>query len=351
MPDQIVLSGGRRIGAPAPTFVIAEAGVNHNGRLDMALELIDLAADAGVDAVKFQTFSADRLVSPHAPLAEYQVQNFPDARTQLDMLRNLELPRADYASLLARCRARGIMFLSTPFEEGSADFLESLDVPAFKISSGEVTNLPFLRHVAGKGRPILLSTGMANLIEVGAAVDTIRAAGNGALALFHCTSDYPAAPADCNLRAMSTMRDSFGCPVGYSDHTLGNEIAVAAVALGAELIERHITLDKALPGPDHRASLDPAELKAMMDCIRNVESAIGHGRKEPSATERNTAEVARKSLHTIDDMKAGSVIAVGSITTRRPGTGISPAQMDKVIGHRVARDIPAGTMLTWDDLT
>jgi N,N'-diacetyllegionaminate synthase len=347
----IDISASFRIGAPAPAFIIAEAGINHNGSLDLALKLVDAAVDAKANAIKFQTFRADRLVSPLAPLAEYQARNYPTARTQLDMLKQFELQRSHHGPIRDYCLKRGIIFLSTPFEEDSADFLEQLDIPAFKIPSGEITNLPFLRHVARKKRPVLLSTGMANLQEVETAVNAVRQEGNGSVCLFHCTSNYPAAPADANLRAMATMRHAFSCPTGYSDHTLGIEISLAAVAMGAEMIEKHVTLDKTLPGPDHVASLDPIEMKALLVSIRGVEAALGDGRKEPTVSERNTAAVARKSLHVAVNVRAGAVLERASIDILRPGTGISPAQLDKVVGRRTVRDLPAGSMLDWADLS
>jgi N,N'-diacetyllegionaminate synthase len=255
---------GSAIGFGHPCFVIAEAGVNHNGDLDTALQLVDAAAAAGADAVKFQTFKADRMISVAAPKAEYQMQTTDASESQLDMVRTLELSPQAHRDLSAYSRERGLLFMSTPFDEESVDLLEELEVPVFKIGSGEITNLPFLEYIARKQRPIILSTGMSYLGEVDEAVKELRNAGCRQLLLLHCVSNYPAAPADANLRAMETMRMAFQVPVGYSDHTPGIEVSLAAVALGACAIEKHFTVDKNLPGPDHRASLEPSELAALI---------------------------------------------------------------------------------------
>lgn len=336
---------GRPVGPGHPCFVIAEAGVNHNGDPDLARRLVDMAAEAGADAVKFQTFKAERLVTPGAPKAEYQLRRTSATESQLDMLRRLELTPDAHRELQARCCACNLLFLSTPFDEGSADFLESLDVPAFKIPSGEITNLPFVAHVARKRRPMIVSTGMAHLHEVEAAVRTIREAGNLDIVLLHCVSNYPAAPGDINLRAMHTMAAAFGLPVGYSDHTEGIEVALAAVALGACVVEKHFTLDRALPGPDHQASLEPGEMKAMVRGIRIVQESLGHGRKEPAASEAATAQVARRSLVAARDLAAGTVLAEGDIAVRRPGTGLPPVRRADLVGRAVRVDVKAGTPL------
>lgn len=330
-------------------FVIAEAGVNHNGELARALEMIDVAAACGADAVKFQTFVTDDLVAVDAPKAGYQARQ-TGGGSQRDMLKALELSHEDFRQLEARCRERAIVFLSTPFEEGSADFLDSLDVAAFKIPSGEITNLPFLAHVAAKGRPMIVSTGMADIAEVAEAVATIERTGNRAIALLHCVSNYPADPADANLRAMETLSRCFGHPVGYSDHTTGIAISIAAAALGACVIEKHFTLDRALPGPDHSASLEPAELKAMIDSIRATTLALGDGQKRPRPSERNTADVARKSLFAARPVAAGQVLDAADLRARRPGTGLSPALQRILVGRRATRDIAAGAMIEWSDL-
>ena len=270
---------GRKIGPGQPCFIIAEAGVNHNGNLELALKLVDAAAAAGADAVKFQTFKADRLVTKDAPKAGYQIRATGDAGTQYEMLKHLELTEEDHRALIAHCERRGVLFLSTPFDEESCDFLESLGLPAFKLPSGELTNLPFLAHVAGKGKPVILSTGMATLQEVDAAVETFARSGNNRLVLLQCVSEYPADPAEANLRAMASMRSLFGFPVGFSDHTPGMAAAITAAALGACVVEKHFTLDRELPGPDHRASLEPEELAG--DGARDPSRRIGpRGRRE-----------------------------------------------------------------------
>ncbi len=324
---------GRKIGPGNPCFLIAEAGVNHNGRLRLAKRLVEAAAEAGADAVKFQTFRTEKLVSVAG-------------KSQREMLRRLELSEQDHRALWDYCRERAILFLSTPFEEGSADFLGNLGVAAFKIPSGEVTNLPFLGHLARKGRPLILSTGMSMLEEVKQAVEAIHREGNDRLILLHCVSSYPADPSEANLRAIQTLRGIFDLPVGYSDHTMGIEVALAAVALGACVIEKHVTLNRRLPGPDQHASLEPAELKALVKGIRAVESALGHGRKEPVPSEQATAAVARKSLVSVKPIPAGSRLTSDLIAIQRPGTGLPPAMLPQVLGRSAARDIPAGTPLT-----
>ncbi len=342
--------GARVIGGDAPCFVIAEAGVNHNGDMTLAHRLIDAAVETGADAVKFQTFKAERLASPAAAKAAYQTRTTDAAESQLAMLQRLELTPADYAALKSHCEQRGIVFLSTPFEEESADLLERLGVVAFKLPSGEVTNLPFLRHVARKVRPIIMSTGMSEMDEVTAAVDAIATAGPAPLALLHCTSAYPADPAESNLRAMATLTTAFNVPVGFSDHTPGSAVAIAAAALGATIIEKHFTLDRELPGPDHKASLEPGELAAMIAGIRSAQLALGDGVKRPQPGESDTARVARKSIVALRDLTAGSIIDNSMIGILRPGNGISPDQLDAVRGRRLARAVAAGTPLTWGDL-
>ncbi len=339
---------GRSIGQDQPCFIIAEAGVNHNGERDMALRLIDAAAEAGVDAVKFQTFSAKRLASRYAPKAEYQ-RNVTDAsETQLEMLQRLELSQSDHLALIAHARTRGIIFLSSPFDESSADFLERLGVPAYKIPSGEITNLPFLAHVARKGMPLIVSTGMSDMREVDTAVRVIQRSGNPPLALLHCVSNYPAQPCDINLRAMKTMRDAYHVPVGYSDHAEGNAIALASIAIGASIIEKHFTLDRSLPGPDHRASIEPDELRDLVRCIRDIERSLGDGRKVPAPSEMETAQVARKSLFAATFIPCGSMMTEQTIVARRPGCGISPQEWVRVIGLRTRIDIREGDMLNWE---
>ena len=348
----VVLSiAGRRIGGDAPCFIIAEAGVNHNGSLEWARALVDMAADAGADAVKFQTFRSDNLVSPQAPKAAYQEETTGSGESQLDMIRRLELPLEAFAELKAHCERRGVLFLSTPFDEDSLDGLDALGMAAIKIPSGEITNLPFLTRIAAKGRPVILSTGMARLAEVDDAVRALRAAGCEALAVLHCVSDYPAAAADANLRAMDTLAAAFGVPIGYSDHTLGLEVALAAVARGACILEKHVTLDKTLPGPDHRASLDGAEFAALTRGVRAVQSALGHGRKEPAAAEAAIARVARRSLFLRRAVPAGGTITLDDLIALRPGDGVPPALAPQVAGRRAARSLNVGERIDWSDLS
>jgi N,N'-diacetyllegionaminate synthase len=336
------------IGPGKPCFVIAEAGVNHNGDIAIALRLVDAAVRAGVDAVKFQTFKADRIVSQAASKAEYQLRTTSADESQLHMLRRLELSIDAHRELVCYCEDRGMLFLSTPFDEDSADELERLGVAAFKIPSGEITNLDLVRHVAHKGKPVILSTGMAYLGEVETALRTIRDTGNSEVILLHCVSNYPADACDANLRAMGVMRDAFQVPVGYSDHTLGTEVALAAVALGACVVEKHFTLDRTMSGPDHTASLDPDDLASLVKGIRRVEQALGHGRKEPAASEMATAAVARKSLVAEQDIPAGTVLTRSMIAVKRPGTGISPSLAAIAVGRSARRDIQRGTVLAWE---
>jgi N-acetylneuraminate synthase len=342
--------GDRAVGHGQPCFIVGEAGVNHNGDVELARRLVDVAVTAGVDAVKFQTFTADRLVTPGAPKADYQLETTAPEESQLEMLRRLELSPEAHRHLMARCARHGVFFMSTPFDEQSADFLVELGVEIFKIGSGEITNLSFLSHVAAKGKPMIVSTGMADLSEVEIALETIGKAGNRDVVLLHCVSNYPADPADANLRAMQAMATAFGLPVGYSDHHLGTEVAMAAVALGACVIEKHFTLDRSLPGPDQRASVEPGELAALVRGIRTVESALGHGRKEPAASEAATAAVVRKSLVAARHIPAGSRLTEDMIAVRRPGNGLPPAMRDHVVGLVAKQDIPAETVLSLEML-
>ena len=343
--------GGRKIGLGHPCFIVAEAGVNHNGDVVMAERLVDVAADAGADAVKFQTFRAERLVSTMAPKAEYQLETADSSESQMEMLRRLELSPEAHMELQARCQEQGLLFMSTPFDEQSADLLEDLRVPVFKIGSGEITNLPLLGHIARKGKPMIVSTGMAYLSEVEAAVRTIEEAGNREYVLLHCVSNYPADPSDVNLMAMRTMGAAFGVPVGYSDHTPGIEVPLAAVALGARVIEKHLTLDCNLPGPDHRASMEPEDFAKMVRGIRTVEAAVaGSGRKEPASSEANTASVARKSLVAARDISAGAILTEDFIAVKRPGTGLPPAMRPYLVGRAAQVTIPVGTLITLEML-
>jgi N-acetylneuraminate synthase len=342
--------GTREIGIGKPVFVIAEAGVNHNGDLGVALRLVDVAVDSGADAVKFQTFRSESIISETAPMAEYQRRNVGHDETQLEMARRLEMDERSTRAVRDHCRSRNIMFLSTPFDEVSADLLESLGVPAFKVGSGELTNHRFLKYLAQKNLPLLVSTGMSNLQEVAAAVRAIRSAGDPPLCLLHCVSNYPADPEDSNLAAMRTMREAFGCPVGWSDHTLGIHVSLAAVALGASVIERHYTLDRSMPGPDHRASLEPGELRDLVRQIRDVEVSLGDGEKTPRESERHTADVARRSLHASRDIEDGQRITAEDLTILRPGTGIPADRFDEIVGRRACRRMPSGAMISESDL-
>jgi len=342
---------GRRIGPGHRCFVIAEAGVNHNGSLDLAFQLVDAAAEAGADAVKFQTFNAESVVSSEAPKAQYQEVNTGSDESQLAMVRRLELTAAQHRALQAHCLGRRILFLSTPFDEKSVDLLKDMGVPALKIASGEISNLDFLGYIAKQGLPVILSTGMSAMDEVEAALAVVRASGCCSVALLHCVSNYPAAPADCNIAAMDAMRSAFQLPVGWSDHSLGVHLSLAAVARGADIIEKHFTLDKGLPGPDHVASLDPSDLGALVREIRDVELSIGTGVKVRQAAEENTAAVARRSIHAARAIGAGHRITREDLVMLRPGTGIPASQLDKVVGRMSRRDVQAGSALSDADLS
>lgn len=342
--------GGRDVGHGCKVLIIAEAGVNHNGDAGLARELVAVAAAAGADAVKFQTFQAERLASPMAPKARYQLETTKADESQVEMLRGLQLSPDAYRDLRAECERRGVIFLSTPFDAESGDFLEALGVPAFKLGSGEVTNWPLLHHIGAKRRPVILSTGMANLGEVDDAVRVLREAGASDIVLLHCVSSYPADPDDTNLLAIPAMARAWGLPVGYSDHTPGTEVAVAAVALGACVIEKHFTVDRNLPGPDHRASLDPAGLEALVSEIRTVERALGDGIKRAVAAERENREIVRRSLAITAPLSAGTVLERSMLTALRPATGIAPAYLHVVLGRRLRRPLTAGSVLTWSDL-
>jgi N-acetylneuraminate synthase len=347
MPSLPIEFDGRALGPGQPCLVIAEAGVNHNGDLGLALRLVDAAADAGADAVKFQTWLTEKLVQRGAALADYQRENLGRDTDQFEMLRRLELSHDAFRALQARAQARGILFLSTPDEEDSADFLERLGVPLFKVGSGEVTNLPYLRHVARKGRPVVLSTGMSGLGEVEAAVRAVEAEGNRRLCLLHCVSEYPAAPADCNLRAMDTLVQAFGYPVGFSDHTLGIEVALAAVARGACAIEKHLTLDKTMEGPDHRASLEPAELAALVRGVRAVQAALGDGVKRPTAAELETRRVVQKSVLAARALRPGDRLGESDLALRRCSGGLPASTLPLLVGREVACPVPEGAPIDW----
>ena len=328
------------------TFIIAEAGVNHNGDLGRARALVDVAAEAGADAVKFQTFTADGLVTRSAPTADYQRRALSGEPSQHAMLAALELSPAAHEALWAHCAARKIEFLSTPFDVESAYYLKRLGVRRLKIASGDVTNLPMLEVVGGLGLPLILSTGMADLDEVDAAVATLRAVGLTDLVLLQCVSNYPADPTLTNLRAMDTLAQRFGTPVGLSDHSLGLTVAIAAVARGAACVEKHFTLDRSLPGPDHQASLTPHELASLVRAVREVEGALGDGVKRPAPSELPMRLVARKSLVARRDLPAGVVLRREDLVILRPGTGLPPSALPRVLGRRTAGAVPADTPLT-----
>jgi len=335
---------GRTIGSGYPCFIVAEAGVNHNGNVDLAKKLIDAAKKAGADAVKFQMFSAEKLVTNAAPKAEYQRKGIGE--TQREMLKKLELGKNDFRILKKYAEKSKIIFLATPFDEENADFLTRLGVPAIKIGSGDLTNLPLLEHVARKNKPIILSTGMGTMQEVREAVDKIKKSGNEKIILLHCVSSYPARLEDSNLRAIQTMEKTFYLPVGYSDHTLGITAGVAAVALGACLIEKHFTLDKKLPGPDHKASLEPDELEAMVARIREVERAMGSWAKRPTKDEDAIKKVVRKSIVAKVNIPMGTVITGEMLELKRPGTGLGPKYLEKVVGKMAKKNIRADELVT-----
>lgn len=335
---------------PGRCFIIAEAGVNHNGDVHTALRMIDAAKAAGADAVKFQSFAAERLVTQASTKADYQEKTTSPDESQFEMLRRLALSPEAHETLKARCDAAGIMFLSSPFSEADADLLDSLDVAAIKLGSGEITHHPLLTHVAATMRPVILSTGASTLEEVAAAVEVLRETGCAELALLHCVSSYPADPAEANLRAIETLARTFGAPVGFSDHTLGMETACAAVALGARIIEKHFTLDRSMPGPDQRSSLEPRELAAMVTAIRRVESALGDGVKRPMPGESDVRSAARRSLVAACDMPAGTVLRRKHLAAKRAGSGIPPSELKRVMGMSLSRPLAADEPLTWTHL-
>ena len=323
------------------TLIIAEAGVNHNGSIETAGQLIETAAEAGADLVKFQTFSADRLVTGSASKADYQLETTSTSESQHEMIRKLELSREMHEELIAHCKKCGVGFFSTGFDPQSVDLLAELGLDRFKIPSGEITNLPYLRHIGQYGKPVILSTGMARLGEIEAALEVLEASGTPRerVTVLHCNTEYPTPMADVNLKAMLAIRDALGVQVGYSDHTLGIEVPIAAVAMGATVIEKHFTLDRNLPGPDHRASLEPDELKAMVQAIRNIELALsGDGLKRPSPSESKNIEIARKSLVALVPIKAGEPFTEANLGVKRPGSGISPMRWDEFIGRPANRD-------------
>lgn len=314
-------------------FIIAEAGVNHNGDIQLAYKLIDEAVRANVDCVKFQTFKAEKLVSSTAKMADYQKANLGKETSQFEMLKKLELTFEDFRQLQAYCDAKGILFLSTPFDEESLDFLvDDLQIPYIKISSGDLTNFPFLYQIAKKNKPIIISTGMATMAEVEKSVSWLRQHTDSEVIVLHCTTNYPCPYDEVNLTAMLTMRDELGVTIGYSDHTLGDQIPVAAVALGATMIEKHFTLDKTMEGPDHLASMEPDELAAMVAKIRDIEVALGHGKKIPNPSEEKIKDVVRKKIYPAVPLQAGEAITLENITFKRSSVGIPVDQVEQVVG-------------------
>ena len=330
------------------TLIIAEAGVNHNGDIELAKRLIEKAANAGADLVKFQTFTAESLATQSAPKANYQNQTSDRVESQFVMLKQLELSMEMHEVMIGHCKERNIGFFSTGFDIQSLDYLASLGAKRFKIPSGEITNLPYLRHVGRFGKPVILSTGMATLGKIESALEVLETAGTPRtqITVLHCNTEYPTPMKDVNLRAMCSIRDAFGVAVGYSDHTVGIEVPIAAVASGATVIEKHLTLDKNLPGPDHRASLEPKDFAAMVRSIRNIEQAMGDGIKRPSPSETKNIAIAHKSLVAAKAIRAGDQFTAENVTAKRPGTGISPMRWDEVIGRVAARDFAADELIT-----
>ena len=329
------------------TLIIAEAGVNHNGDMNLAKKLIDIAAHAGADLVKFQTFSADRLVTHGAAKADYQILATNNTESQHDMLRKLELTESMHHELIAHCASQNIGFFSTGFDVESIDLLVGLGQELFKIPSGEITNLPYLRHIGKLDKTVILSTGMSNMDEIEAAINVLEESGThrSKITVLHCTTAYPLPMSDVNLRAMQSIQNRFNVAVGYSDHTLGIEIPIAAVALGATIIEKHFTTDRSLPGPDHKASLEPTEFKAMIDGIRNIEKALGDGVKHLMPSEITNLPVARKSIVTSRPIKTGAIFTEHNLTAKRPGTGISPMEWNKLLGRTANKDYLADELI------
>jgi len=336
----------RAIGEGKPCFIIAEAGVNHNGKFSLAKKMVDTAKKAGADAIKFQIFSAERVITKIAQKAAYQ-RKATGKGSQYEMLKKLELNEDEFRKLAAHARRKNIIFLASAFDEGSVDFLDELKVLAFKVPSGEITNFPLLKHIAEKKKPILLSTGMSTLKEVAGALSVLKAGGAREIALLHCVSDYPARAEDINLRAMDTLKRKFRLPVGFSDHTLGITVPIAAAALRATVIEKHFTLDRKLPGPDHKASLEPHELREMVAHIREVEKALGDGIKRLTKSEEEVKKATRRSIVAKTDIKMGTVITPTMLTCKRPGDGLQPKFLGKVVGKVARVDIKRDEKITW----
>jgi len=347
MKDLII--SGYKVNYGLPPFIIAEGGVNHNSNLDLALKLIDAAAETGADAIKFQTWKTEQLVTKAGKMADYQKRNTGKEESQFDMLKNLELKEEWYPTLISRAKEKGIILLSTPHGGNeSVDLLESYDFPAFKIASGDITNLPLLEYAAKLNKPMLISTGMSTMDEIKEAVETVKNAGNDQILIFHCTTDYPLAPENVNLRAIQTFMKELGVLIGYSDHTLGSQVPIMAAALGACIIEKHFTLDRNMPGPDQVASMEPKDFKEMVAALKQTPIIMGSGKKEPLKPELQYLSVARKSIVATRDIKAGEKFTRENLTIKRPGTGMHPREFKNILGKTAARDIPQDTLLGRD---
>lgn len=332
-------------------FIIAEAGVNHNGDFNLAKKLVDMAVECGADAIKFQTFKAEESTGAYAEKAEYQMENMPVEESQLEMIRKLELPFEQFREIQSYCKEKGILFISTPDGTESLNFLVSLNVPIIKIGSTEVSNVEYLKEIGATGKEIILSTGMSNLGEVEKAINILKSTGNQNIKIMQCTTDYPTAVEDVNLRAMVTMREAFKVPAGLSDHTVGNEAAIAAVALGAEFIEKHITLDTEMEGPDHKASMGPVEFKEYVTAIRNTEKLLGDGIKRPTAREVLIMKDVRRSIVAKETLKKGTVIEKNMLAYKRPGNGIRPELAEVIVGRTLNKDINTDQLIMWEDLS
>ena len=343
-----VMFGDRPVGAGAPVYIIAEAGSNHDRNLDQAKRLIDVAAEAGADAVKFQTFAADRIVAETPTRAAYLDDILPAGKTMSELFRELELPREWHAELFGHATAAGLDFISTPFDFEAIDLLDDLGVKVFKVATYELWHLPLIREIASRGKPVICSTGMADMADVQEAVDTVTAAGNDQLVLLHCVVNYPPPFGDLNLRAIQTMREAFGVPVGYSDHSPGLTAPIVATALGAAVIEKHYTISRDLPGPDHRFALEPGELKAMVRSIRDAQAALGSGIKRMAPAEADLYVTARRSLFAARDIPSGTVLTADDIAVLRPGTGIEVHDLDKLVGRTTKRAVMRHEPLAWE---
>ena len=342
--------GNRLLGEGEPTFIVAEVGVNHNGSIDMAKKLLDAANDAGADAVKIQAFKTEKIVTKYAEKTSYQKETTGLKKSQYNMLKKIELRDKEIEELYRYAKGKSVVFLSSVFDKESVDLLNKLRVPAFKIASGEITNFPLLQYIAEKKKPIILSTGMSTLGEIEEALEVIRKKGVEDIVLLHCVTSYPAKTEEANLRVIKVWQNSFGLPIGFSDHTLGIAIPIAAVALGAVLIEKHFTLDKTLPGPDHRASLEPDEFKNMVKAIRDVEKAVGDGEKKLTEEEERIKKVVRRSIIAKVNIPKGKIITEDMLDFKRPGIGLEPRYLNKVIGMKAKKNIKADELVTFDKL-